>query len=189
MSEESCSSCRGPIDPGQIVDYIGRFIRHRSREDCFAAKESRIAALEAENQRLMDIARAARHFLFDDGLVSAQEFAALVADSDSGQRVARIEAYDKLHDRNEKLSAEVARLTRERDEARADSERLDWLEKTVVNQSIYHGRDVFAMHDDDDGLWLSTVDRRERGPHFAMDHKEHSKTIREALDAARKAGR
>ncbi len=69
--------------------------------------QQRIAALEAENQRLRDLVRYARHMLFDDDLIDKDEYAALVADDESGERVARLAGYDKLR-------AEIAELRKDR---------------------------------------------------------------------------
>ena len=66
---------------------------------------------EAEMQRLMDLIRHQRHELFDAKLIDAEEFASLVEDSESGQRVARLEGYDKLRAENAELKAQVERLS------------------------------------------------------------------------------
>ena len=54
-----------------------------------------ISELKAQLERATDLVRWNRHVLFDEGLISDEEFAALVADSDNGQRVTRLEGYDK----------------------------------------------------------------------------------------------
>jgi len=66
------------------------------------------SCMEAENQRLMDLVRYQRSELHEAGLISNEEYAALVADSDSGQRVARLEGYDKLRKENSALKEQLA---------------------------------------------------------------------------------
>ena len=51
---------------------------------------------QAENQRLFDLVRFARHHLHNENAISDKEFAALVMDDESGQRVMRLETYDQL---------------------------------------------------------------------------------------------
>lgn len=50
----------------------------------------------ADIERLTDLVRHQRGELFSEGLLSHEEFAALVADSEGGQRVARLEGYDRI---------------------------------------------------------------------------------------------
>lgn len=57
--------------------------------------------------RLMDLVRYARQFLHEEGLISDEEFAALVADADSGKRVARLESYTQVRDRMKALQADL----------------------------------------------------------------------------------
>jgi hypothetical protein len=66
--------------------------------------------LREQLQRAMDLVRYSRQFLFDAKLIDGNEYAALVADSESGQRVARLESYDALR---EKLAAMEAPVTDE----------------------------------------------------------------------------
>lgn len=47
-------------------------------------------------ERLTDLVRHQRHELHDADLISDDEFAALLADSDGGKRVARLEGYDAI---------------------------------------------------------------------------------------------
>jgi len=63
----------------------------------------RDAAL-AENQRLADLVRHCRAELHEDGLITNEEYATLLADSGS---VARLEGYDALRERVEALEAAV----------------------------------------------------------------------------------
>lgn len=60
----------------------------------FRSAISRASAHEEEITRLTDLVRYMRHELFDAKLIREKEYAALVADSDGGQRVARLESYD-----------------------------------------------------------------------------------------------
>ena len=53
-----------------------------------------VAEKDAEIQRLTDLVRYERHSLFDAMLITPEEFAALVDDSDNGQRVARLNSWD-----------------------------------------------------------------------------------------------
>jgi hypothetical protein len=57
-------------------------------------------------ERLTDLVRFARRFLHEAELISDEEFAALVIDSDSGQRVARLEGYDRLRENLRQALAE-----------------------------------------------------------------------------------
>lgn len=89
--------------------------------------------------RLMDLVRHQRHELHEEGLISDEEFAALVADSDGGKRVARLESYDEvkaqLLEARARLAAsdnQVERLTEGiqalMDELRLyDEVRADWV--------------------------------------------------------------
>jgi hypothetical protein len=45
---------------------------------------------DKKNQRLMDLVRYCRGTLFENGLIDEKEYADLVADSENGQRVARL---------------------------------------------------------------------------------------------------
>ena len=66
------------------------------------------AALKATIERLTDLVRYERHHLLDAQLISEEEYAALVADSESGQRVARLEGYDAMRRTIELLTAPVS---------------------------------------------------------------------------------
>jgi hypothetical protein len=57
----------------------------------------------AHAQRSMDLVRYSRHFLQEEGLISDKEYAALVADSEGTNRVARLETYDALRKENAAL--------------------------------------------------------------------------------------
>jgi len=56
---------------------------------------------EFTNERLLDLVRYMRFPLYEAGVITDEEYAALVADSESGQRVARIEEWDTLRKRLE----------------------------------------------------------------------------------------
>ena len=73
------------------------------------AEEAWNAAL-AEKQRLMDLVRHQRGELLEEGLITADEFAALVADSEGGARVARLEGYDALRAENQRLAEALRTL-------------------------------------------------------------------------------
>lgn len=65
--------------------------------------------LQADRERLTDLCRVARHHLHDEKLIDDREFAALVADSESGQRRARIEGY--MREENEGIRAMVGSMS------------------------------------------------------------------------------
>ncbi len=73
---------------------------------------AKLDRFSASVERLTDLVRYQRHELFNQLLIDEQEFAALVADSDSGQRVARLEGYDRMRERIAALEAENAELKR-----------------------------------------------------------------------------
>jgi len=77
-------------------------------------EQATIAQLQAEVRRLTDLVRYARHYLHDEHLISGQEFAALVADSDNGQRVARLEGYDGI-------ARELVEARKDRDQRKAEA--------------------------------------------------------------------
>lgn len=74
------------------------------------AKLTRIAELEAQNQRLHDLVRYKRHELFDDGLITDDEFSELVQDHSA---VARLEGYDKAVANVKARLQEVEEVARE----------------------------------------------------------------------------
>lgn len=74
------------------ADMTSSAIRKQIGDGCMEAWSAR----DAEVQRLMDLVRHQRAELLRDGLISMDEFAALVSDSENGQRVARLETYDEL---------------------------------------------------------------------------------------------
>lgn|ERR1017187_2010433 len=63
------------------------------------------ADLEHKLEREMDLVRYQRSELFDAELISEDEYAALVADSENGQRVARLESYDAIRKLSEARQA------------------------------------------------------------------------------------
>lgn len=78
-----------------------------TRIEAFEAERDRLLA---QVQRLTDLVRYKRSELYDDGLIDEKEFAAMVADSESGQRVARLEGYDNIANERDALRAQVERL-------------------------------------------------------------------------------
>ena len=70
--------------------------------------------LRAKLDRATDLVRFARHYLREQELLSEEEYAALVMDSENGQRVARLESYDeiraKLAQAEAALAAEAAKV-------------------------------------------------------------------------------
>jgi len=71
------------------------------------------AALQAANERaerMQDLVRYQRGELFEAGLITHEEFAALVADSEGGKRVARLEGYDATRKQLSDALSEAQRL-------------------------------------------------------------------------------
>ncbi|HLG97103.1 MAG TPA: hypothetical protein VKX49_12390 [Bryobacteraceae bacterium] len=69
----------------------------------------KIAALESSNERMRDLVRYKRHELFNDDLISQEEFSSLVAETPGS--VARLEGYDKAKaEFNERIAALEAQL-------------------------------------------------------------------------------
>jgi hypothetical protein len=67
--------------------------------------------------------------------------------------------------------------------ARTDTDRLNWLDARVKNQSVY--RDLVLASDWEDGVWLSEVRRGEYRGALALDSSAAPlDSIREAIDAA-----
>lgn len=88
--------------------YGGTAKRIRGLIERCSRAEAEVAQLKAGRTRMMDLIRHQRNELYDEGLIDEKEFAALVADSDSGQRVARLETYDTLKAENLRLKAPVS---------------------------------------------------------------------------------
>ena len=86
--------------------FVGRVESYEARDELKKLAQ-RVKELEQENERLNDLVRYERHHLHEAELLSDEEYAALVADSQNGQRVARLEGYDKLRKENERLKAPI----------------------------------------------------------------------------------
>ena len=71
---------------------------------------SDLAIAQAQVQRLTDLVRFMRSELYEANLISDEEYAALVEDSDHGTRAARLEIYDKIHESQLKLAGQVESL-------------------------------------------------------------------------------
>jgi len=80
------------------VEYIERIAR----------AEAQVVTLTAQVERATDLVRYMRGELFDANLIDEKEYAALAAGSENGQRVARLEGYDKAIAEARK-AAEIAR--------------------------------------------------------------------------------
>ncbi len=78
---------------------------------CRTGERPALDTTSGEVERLRDLVRYARSYLFNEELISPKEYAALVMDSDNGKRVARLEGYDALRSRVAELEAENKRLT------------------------------------------------------------------------------
>ena len=81
-----------------------------AKDQKIAELQDALSAIREANMRLTDLVRYTRHDLFEDGLITPEEYAALVSDSDNGQRVARLEGYDALTRKVAALEAENAQL-------------------------------------------------------------------------------
>ena len=90
---------------------------------------------EQKIQRLTDLARYMRHELLYQKLIDMEEWTALTVDSDNGQRVSRLEGYDKMR----KLCVEMRTKLEEVSEQRgniADATLADLLTRAqkVLNE-------------------------------------------------------
>jgi len=73
-----------------------------------SAARLEIAEKDSWLERLIDLVRYQRSELFEAKLIDEQEYAALVEASEGGQRVARLEGYDKIRDENAALKLDNA---------------------------------------------------------------------------------
>jgi hypothetical protein len=89
---------------GMYASDYGEWVKH---DDHVTAMQGN----DAEIERLTDLVRYMRQELFDAKLIDAEEFAALVEDSEHGKRVARLEGYDKARRLREAASALEKALT------------------------------------------------------------------------------
>jgi hypothetical protein len=71
------------------------------------ALQTALKAAQDEQQRAMDLVRYASSYLHEEKLISDDEFATLVADSENGQRVTWLEGYDRLMENQEALKAKL----------------------------------------------------------------------------------
>lgn len=86
------------------IDRQPHLERHHDR-----AEHSAISyAIEAlnENERLRDLVRFCRQQLFDEGLITTEELAALL-DDEGAESVRRLESYDAMRDQIEALHEEL----------------------------------------------------------------------------------
>jgi hypothetical protein len=97
----------------------------------------------------------------------------------------RDHGFTALYDAEERPAADIAEildawatLTRERDEARRDAARLDWLEK-------YGVRTDWCDPENPDSVWIIFSDNRKDWD--AAGGSANSDTLRAAIDAARTA--
>lgn len=56
----------------------------------------RTSQAELQLERMTDLVRYMRHELLNEKLIDVEEWTALTVDSEDGQRVARLEGYDKM---------------------------------------------------------------------------------------------
>ena len=101
--------------------------------------------IQSEFERLRDLVRYARHFLFEENLISQDEYAALVMDSDQGERVARLESYDKLRRKMMHYRAEAESA---RNQAGIELDRLRASLSTIKTLLESHSIEFSG------GLWL-----------------------------------
>lgn len=100
-----------PERPKPMPIMSGGFIYYATVADPYI--DSLLALLSAKDDemvRITDLVRMMRHELHAEDLISSQEFAALVADSDSGKRVARLETYDFHRKHSEAAESELSAL-------------------------------------------------------------------------------
>lgn len=96
-----------------------------------------MAEAQFTHQRLLDLVRFMRIELHEQDLITDEEYAALVADSEKGQRVARLEGYDAMRNALTRAEQEIARLkglgTREEglQEALTVVRRFDYFERQM----------------------------------------------------------
>lgn len=81
--------------------------------DSFTKQWRRAEQAESEVVRLTDLVRYNRHELLNGHLISKEEFASLVMDSDGGARVGRLESYDEMRQRMDKAEAALAQRDEE----------------------------------------------------------------------------
>jgi hypothetical protein len=152
------------------------------------ALSSHCESLQGELERLMDLVRYERSELYAVGLINDAEYAALVQDSDSGQRVARLETYDHLR----------AALARERElhrwrDVTQELPPLD-AENCCMDESDYgrYSQAVIVFDEDEaaitsavyDGRKQEWTDARNGGEMFGITHW---RTILEPLSAPKPA--
>ena len=85
---------------------INRMAQASVRE--LSAARLEIAEKDSWLERLIDLVRHQRSELFEAKLIDKQEYAALIEASEGGQRVARLEGYDKIRDENAALRQDNA---------------------------------------------------------------------------------
>ena len=95
------------------------FIGTRGAQTALGQEQARSNRLEAERdelkaqlQRAMDLVRYQRGALLCEELIDETEYAALVADCENGERVARLETYDALRKETAALKAQLASQAR-----------------------------------------------------------------------------
>lgn len=100
------------------VDFLAERINrgpHKERHHDRAEHSAISYAIEAlnENERLRDLVRFSRHSLLDEGLITEEEFAALLED---GESVRRLEHYDAMRESIEVLHQELRKRNAETDQ-------------------------------------------------------------------------
>src|SRR5579883_2855413 len=124
---EGCKKCKGAgiyeahqpghthyeTDAGEPCPWF-----HYSKIPCgcvFTEINQKVAALEASNERMRDLVRYKRHELFDNDLISREEFASLVSETPGA--VVRLEGYDKA---KAEFKARVAALEEQLEQAQRE---------------------------------------------------------------------
>lgn len=140
------------IEVGDFIDgnYEGKTTRELTE---------RLSELEAQLERATDLVRHMRSELHSAELISDEEYAALAADSDNGQRVARLEGYDKIRKdlAEAKKAAEWTRIDAEHlpqvgDELFDYDEGGNVVESFHIACEAYHGK--MHMQDETAGRLL-----------------------------------
>lgn len=113
IANKILDACGAASDDPVTVDDALICIRQlvERRDQWQEQAEKKVAEMKREIERLKDLVRHQRHALYDEKLISDEEFADLVADSDNGKRVARLESYDGVRKQLTAAQQRIGTLT------------------------------------------------------------------------------